>query len=99
MANAHSRVGETREVFDSSAPQPKRGPVDIANAQLDPAHFTEPEVNRLKEWALGANAELAGERVAGGALDVMPLGRSIMLMVAISLALWGLIAAAIWPLL
>lgn len=70
-------------------------PVDLKDAAIGAHHYREPEVNRLKEWAMQATIETAEENMLNAQIQALSPGVAIGLMVTVSVALWGLMAAGI----
>lgn len=69
--------------------------VDVATVDIAPHRYLEPEVNRLKEWAMRANIEITEETMLNSHVDSLPTGAAIGLMVGLSLLMWGGIAGLI----
>ena len=76
-------------------PTPRRYPIDAASVEMQPHRYLEPEVNRLKEWALWATVESAEETMLNANVEALPPGLAICLMIAASLVLWSAVAGAV----
>ena len=98
MAQPDPRIVSDDRTLGAPATPARARPIDASDAELADHHYREPEVNRLKEWALRANTELSEEAILNAHVRVLPVGQAIVLMTASSLVLWGIIAAAVWQL-
>lgn len=68
-------------LFDAEAPD------------IEPHRYLEPEVNRLKEWAMRANLEIAEETAMSAHSNTLPTGVAIGLMATVSVAIWVAVAS------
>ena len=81
---------------DIQFPAPQRtGPVDLAEANIDPSHYETPEVSRLQEWAMQANAEITQESILQDSIKPLPVGTAFALMISASICLWALLAGGV----
>lgn len=94
-------MARLRSITDQSSdlaipvPTTRRYPVDAATVEIQPHRYLEPEVNRLKEWAMRATVETAEETMLNANVEALPPGLAIGLMIAASLVLWSAVAGAV----
>ena len=94
MARNLSSVETTTE-FSIPDREIRAYPVDAATIELAPHQYLEPEVNRLKEWAIRANCELSTEVMLDSTIAPMPPGIAIAAMLVVSLVIWGGLAGTV----